>query len=475
VIPVFVNVLSLSYSIFELKGVELLNSGTLVTFVVLVFKEVLVLFMWDFNSFFRSSWLLYSLLSGFMLSVAILPSVSDIFIALLLLTSIALLCFARFGGGFRMEVSEKVIVLIFVVYALISLISFFGWPISRGAQMRLEDDLKFLFFLPLYFVFRRVDFDIRLIKGLFVFLCLLLALVAVFQYILLVFFDLNYTLHGIRVSGGVHPMRYAVFVLISVTFTVNIFILKKIRRGRLVLLVMLVILGLVACVLTQTRGVWLSIPFLVVLYSWCLLKKGRVKGVALFWLGAFLSIVLISKVGFVQDRVEMTHKNIQLYQKGNGHTSLGARLDMYKFSIGLIAENPVWGHGLNSFERKSKEYREQGLFGESVSNELGVRRTPHNEFVQAFIEKGVVGLLLTIFLFSLPGYVFYRAVKSKSGDSIFYGLCGLSMLLVFFVSGQTGTVFNHNVFTHFYIVMVLFFVSQVRVLEDKEEAGLVEG
>jgi hypothetical protein len=49
------------------------------------------------------------------------------------------------------------------------------------------------------------------------------------------------------------------------------------------------------------------------------------------------------------------------------------------------------------------------------------------------------------------------------------------MLTVFFVSGQTGTLFNHNLFTNFYIIMVLLFVSQIRVLEDKEEkAGLVE-
>jgi hypothetical protein len=78
-------------------------------------------------------------------------------------------------------------------------------------------------------------------------------------------------------------------------------------------------------------------------------------------------------------------------------------------------------------------------------------------------------------LFTVPGFIFYRPVKSRSDDITFYGLCGLSMLTVFFVAGQTGTLFNHNLFTNLYIIMVLLFVSQIRVLEDKEEkAGLVE-
>jgi O-antigen ligase len=149
---------------------------------------------------------------------------------------------------------------------------------------------------------------------------------------------------------------------------------------------------------------------------------------------------------------------------------------MYKASLILTEERPVFGHGLGVFREKSKELKDSGALGKNIRAQVGIRKTPHNEFFQALVERGLIGLIATVLLFAVPGFIFYRAVKSRSDNITFYGLCGLSMLTVFFVAGQTGTLFNHNLFTNFYIIMVLLFVSQIRVLEDKEEkAGLVEG
>jgi len=47
----------------------------------------------------------------------------------------------------------------------------------------------------------------------------------------------------------------------------------------------------------------------------------------------------------------------------------------------------------------------------------------------------------------------------------FYAISGLSLLIVYAVVGQSVALFQHDVFNHFFTLMVLLFASQVRVIE----------
>jgi O-antigen ligase len=407
----------------------------------------------------------------FLWTVAIVPDISNIFVIFLLLCGfVSIKGNISYLATLPLSTLEKVFLYVFGVYTLISLVSFFYWPATSGGQMRLEDDLKFLLLLPLYFLLRRFHLDLKVMRPIFVILCLLLGSIAILQYILLVYFNVNYTYRGIRVSGGVHPMRYAVFVLIAVGFVINTLLVQKsIETKTKIIISLSAILGVVACILTQTRGVWLAIPVLIFMYLAFLYNKGRKRMVFQSLAGVLLAMTLAYQLDFVQKRISSTIQNVELYKNGNGSSSVGARFDMYSFSLDQISQKPIWGHGLNAFEEISKEYRANGGFEKSVSEELGVRRTPHNEFIQALIERGLIGLFITILLFAIPAYIFFMAAISKSEEKTYLGLSGLSMLLVFFVAGQSGTIFNHNIFTHYYIIMVFLFVSQIRVREVKKE------
>jgi O-antigen ligase len=405
----------------------------------------------------------------FLWTVAIVPDISNIFVIFLLLCGfVSIKGNISYLATLPLSTLEKAFLYVFGVYTLISLVSFFYWPATSGGQMRLEDDLKFLLLLPLYFLLRRFHLDLKIMRPIFVILCLLLGSVAILQYILLVYFNINYTYQGIRVSGGVHPMRYAVFVLIAVSFLINILLVQKsieTKTKTKIIISLSAILGVVACILTQTRGVWLAIPVLIFMYLAFLYSKGRKRVVFQSLAGALFVMILAYQLDFVQERISTTFQNVELYKNGTGSSSVGTRFDMYNFSLDQINQRPIWGYGLNAFEEISKEYRANGGFEKGVSWELGVRRTPHNEFIQALIERGLIGLVITVLLFAIPGYIFFMAAISKSEEKTYLGLSGLSMLLVFFVAGQSGTIFNHNIFTHYYIIVVFLFVTQIRVRE----------
>lgn len=64
-------------------------------------------------------------------------------------------------------------------------------------------------------------------------------------------------------------------------------------------------------------------------------------------------------------------------------SSMGQRYMFWRYSLKLIAEKPLLGHGTGSF---AKEYQRV------ASKELFVTKNPHNEFLMICIQLGLVGL-----------------------------------------------------------------------------------
>jgi O-antigen ligase len=66
-------------------------------------------------------------------------------------------------------------------------------------------------------------------------------------------------------------------------------------------------------------------------------------------------------------------------------TSMGQRYMFWRYTLQLIAEKPLLGHGTGSF---SKEYER------IASNETMMAKNPHNEFLMVSVQLGAVGLII---------------------------------------------------------------------------------
>jgi O-antigen ligase len=73
-------------------------------------------------------------------------------------------------------------------------------------------------------------------------------------------------------------------------------------------------------------------------------------------------------------------------------TSWGQRLRMWELTVGMVAERPVVGHGVASW---------QGLWIQRVPADaaLAVNTTPHNEFLLVAEQAGAIGLGLLLWVF----------------------------------------------------------------------------
>ncbi len=367
-----------------------------------------------------------------------------------------------------LTIYEKRLLILFCVYSAVSILIALYWPFNADSQRRLLDDLRFLLAVPFFFILRSQEVSHRNLFLLFAVFALAMLSVSLSQYFKMDYIKGVYSYYGYsRPSADVNPMRYAIISLVVASFVLNFWLVNHFKsKAASVLFLVAVVAGVIACILTQTRGVWLAIPLLCLLYICYFYWGARVKLLSSM-VALIMFVTVFTQHSFVQQRINTTTKNLERYISGDNSSSLGARLDMYKASLTLTAHRPILGHGLGAFKEESKALRDEGVIGGEAHKGVGTYSTPHNEFFQALVEKGVVGLILTIFMFLVPGLIFYRALKAKNKQIVCYGLCGISMLTVYFVAGQTGTLFNHNILINFYIVMTLLFVGQIRVLEEK--------
>ncbi|MEY8205332.1 MAG: O-antigen ligase family protein [Bermanella sp.] len=422
-----------------------------------------------------SPWLLFLLFfyTIYLFCALIVPSVANAAAGILMVMG---LCGAyRFKTYFYMvSVAEKWLLISYALFSLVSIVSFFYWPQNRDARMHLEDYLTFLMLVPLYFLLRQFRINFNGVVFMLAIVSISLGIVSVAQYVgvkyfqtFLFGFDRGWS-SVLRPSGGVNPMRYAAISLIFAAFSLNYILLVRHKRNWMKLISSLaVIMGFIACFLTQSRGTFISIPILAFACGVYLYRAGHPRFLLVLVVGALLFVGGVSQ----NSRVQSTIDSVVSYHRGDSNSNLGSRLDMFEAAVILIGRNPAWGHGLNSYSRNASEIR-KNTPGMDIS--VGMWNNPHNEILLVMVEKGVVGLITLLLLFAAPAYLFLqelrKADESSSGQQVkFYAMCGLSLLIVYAVAGQSVALFEHDVFNHFFALMVLLFASQIRVIGYMEE------
>jgi len=376
------------------------------------------------------------------------------------------------GKHYALNKAEKWLLFSLALFSVVSIVSFFYWPHTRLAQMHLEDYGTFLMLIPLYLLLRQFRFNFTWLLVLLASTSILLGAVSIMQYVAMKYFQTqifisdNYWSHiWLRPSGGVNPMRYGAVSLILAVISLNgILVVRHKSNWLKVMLVLALVMGLAACFLAQSRGSLLAIPVLAFAYGVYLYRAGHPRFLMVLAVAAVLLVGGLSQ----SDRVQRTIGSIEQYQEGNSRSPLGARFDMFTAAVVLIKQNPIWGHGLGSYLEKGKEVRKDNP---SLHPDVGTWSNPHNEILLVMVEKGIIGLLTLLVLFAAPAYLFLKALYSSNQAVIFYAVSGLSLLIVYAVVGQSVALFQHDVFNHFFTLMVLLFASQIRVIGARAAGG----
>ena len=169
------------------------------------------------------------------------------------------------------------------------------------------------------------------------------------------------------------------------------------------------IIAIISIIILQSRLGLLSIIFI---YFSIFMTQRLIRKKTIF---SFL-IILTSFIYFSNT----TNSNILSYNFSEDESSI-QRIEFYNTAIDLIKQKPLFGFGLGSWKYESLSYS-------TLKNEtILVPYYTHNDFLQTFVEMGILGFIIYLSFFIKIGFEIFKKFKLDS----FYFYSGIALVVFF--------------------------------------------
>ena len=212
-------------------------------------------------------------------------------------------------------------------------------------------------------------------------------------------------------------------------------------KARVALGLAATVAGILASILTGTRGGWLAIPVLLGLVFWAALRTHRSRVLAsrhfLGALGATLAFALAAMLlsQNAQHRIDIAVEQVEAFLDGAGgrdsiDSSTELRLEMWKWGLQQATEHPLTGVGLANYDEARRREVESGRMPASFAGLANL----HNELISSLALGGVPTALAVVAFWMLMVSFFGRRIDEKgafffatSGLLVVVGTCIFSM------------------------------------------------
>jgi O-antigen ligase len=203
--------------------------------------------------------------------------------------------------------------------------------------------------------------------------------------------------------------------------------------------------GIVAAVLSASRGAWLAGMILAI---WRV-RRGKP------WAAPLLLALLVGAsvmLPMVSDRWNDAFGDLLSYENGHTETSLGKRFGMWKAAVAAFIANPLFGVGPLGFQGVLTARFEAGL-GPASLVEFD---HAHSDVMHALASGGLVALAGLISLFWLPWRYFRRIAASEDSPAAH---AGIALIVSFVILGLTDTMLVHRIALSMYVVGIAVLVG----------------
>ena len=236
---------------------------------------------------------------------------------------------------------------------------------------------------------------------------------------------------------------FAEYLIIPISIAVPLFFTYDNKIKKALLLIGILAMG-ITLILTFTRGSYLAFGIaLIFMLSLFLSLRGKSilkkhKKIILIFLIAVIIVTLLfvipnplNKSGTVVSKIKA---RISIAQFTQGY-SLMRRIAIWKFTTLMIKDHPLLGSGLGTFKYNSLYYQAR-FFNQGQNRKLypsGFADKVHNEYLQFWVEIGIIGLAIFIWLIICYfnfGIRFLRKEKDKQIQGIVIGLMGAVMAVL---------------------------------------------
>ncbi len=255
-----------------------------------------------------------------------------------------------------------------------------------------------------------------------------------------------------RASGYLHPIQFGnLSMLMGVLCLAGLgwAVVQRRRYAWLILLLVGALFGMLGSLMSGSRGGWIGLPFMgLVLYR----GYGRGLAIRLKLVATGLVLVFVATIYFlpqtgVQSRVQAAVNDVSQYVAGEQRdTSLGHRFEMWRGAAHLISERPLFGWGIGGYKNGQSELAEQGV----ITYAAAKYSHAHNDFIDAWAKRGVLGLVMLLLLYILPIKLFAAGLQSPDLRLRAVAVAGTLLPVAYIDFGLSQTFLAHNSGTTIY-------------------------
>jgi O-antigen ligase len=242
------------------------------------------------------------------------------------------------------------------------------------------------------------------------------------------------------------------------------------------------LMGILASILSGSRGGWLFLPLAIAIFLLFLNRHGSLrlsfKSILVSLSFTCAVIVFVLNYTTATQRLITAHLEIQQYisQQSDsvGKTAVGQRLEMWQASLIAFNKAPVFGIGPGAFDDHIANLAQEDLVNSQVAEawitegKFHPHTHAHNEYLNTLATRGLFGISTLILLFGFFLQRFFILVMSDNHSQASLGLAGILLISGYMIFSLTESVLYHAMTANF------FFLSLVALmyLSRKQPASL---
>jgi len=376
----------------------------------------------------------------------------------LLLTITALIFVIKGKSTILLIKEEKIILWVFTAFFFVFIVSalFNGW--GNAQTLELGNELKFLFFVPIYLLIREFKYSKKALLGGVLMSIPTIFIFSVYEYLWVLPGNGMYGLNGAYFHLFLGPITALMLLMVYPAFQLWFANYKYIW-----IIPIFGFMGLFVIVESQARLAQLTIIGGALVLLLLLMKSIKTKLIStgLIMLLVFGAFQLESIQYRVNKGIAEISQYLDDYKNVNSaihSTSLGARLEMWRSAQYIVKDKPFIGIAGGNYPAYIEKYTSQGL----VSTQVEQSKQVHNSFVEALISKGLIGLFLLLAVFYYPVYIAWKYRHNNSESySNFILICTFSTGISLMSLGESMLINKDNGVAHLIFFSAVFFASLI--------------
>ncbi len=409
---------------------------------------------------------------------------------------------------YKLNGNEIIFIALVILFWLLNLLNTLFQPEglefenTKMALRAMDNPMRWLLMLPIFFLFRRYKLDWRVIAiGLSI---------GVFAAVSVAAYEV-YFLGSNRAAGVMNHVITFGELMVAADVLLWILMIFAWNNNNKLLATIILIASLVAfygSLLSVTRGAWLVYIFLILSFVIYTLKRGISnmnhffsKPILLRIFLAFIMFFLVSQTTQYKTIEKRTVATLTEISQGQFELATGGRIVIFRTAIEVARHFP-FGVGTDNFRTGGSTViildaiNNENL---TVKNQAGVVlnnddlagdiynyrlesynedgslkytsrfRHAHNEWLNVLAENGVAGFILLTLLFAFPIKIFWQNLSHENDLVGMYSYCGILLIVSFAIFGQTQSVFTSHAAVIFFIFFLFLFLAQISRLNNIDD------